>query len=822
MAPKTQKERGFDNAKLQAMHEPLTVRVVKIKANTKQPIEIPGKDGQAPGCGLGREDVLKLEGFIREWSGGGYYEGQVTDANGLSMEWPFGWDPRLYPEKIPPTDTQNVNIGTLTSGGYAPLPAPMMMPMQMSPTSAIPNLGSSNIPVGGGMIAPPGSQPLGQGPQGSSWPPPSGAYMQYPQQTRAPWLDQQPQQQQQPAQVPTPAPIPYPAPYQQPGIADFSAGRRFQGDSDRHERERADRERDRTERDRDRLAAEERARGLEDQLRRADLERKEIEHKAMLQQQAQQHAADMAAMRDEIRRISETNKVTENDEIRRMRDEKDRAERAAERQAVEQRFNQLQELIARSAERAPPPPVVDTSAIDKMREMERKLEQERHERDRLAERERAEREREKERYEREREREKFEQQLLQMQATQAQALANLQSNRPDPMVELMREQARMQAETAREIARAQDVSATKMAAFMVNPMEMMRVIKDSSQGSDQMIRNIVDSFSGVFGTYRAALESVAQLQGAGAPSPMVGIIQDGLSHGKDVMEQWMNMQRDKGVAEAKAKQAEANASGMQAQAAAHRASLEAQRMGTWQAPPQVQQQAERPATPEEQARYDYARQQMILQQQAAAANGGGLNGHAPPAPVQVMDVSPQALGQVAPTPNPVEQVQAEIVQAAANIDPNKLPELITAADIRVLQHPVVIESVSRLRKGVRAYVESKGKKDPKTKKHIGLKPEEAANAILQGVTAVHQNKISVPAFSLFTEQRFADMSDLLLVGSPQSYRDEVAQILRARALGEVPDVAEPAEPELRAADSDGDDADDDDGEDDGDEDQPGA
>ena len=238
---------------------------------------------------------------------------------------------------------------------------------------------------------------------------------------------------------------------------------------------------------------------------------------------------------------------------------------------------------------------------------------------------------------------------------------------------------------------------------------------------------------------------------------------------------------------------------------AQRNHMEAQARAAWGPPPQVVQQA----------------QADMAAQQAAAQNGNGMNGAAPvpqqqqAAPASTPTPQPQA---PAAQPTQAELVAAELVQAAQTpIDPNKLPELITAADIRVLQHPLVIESVSRLRKGVRDWILTKGKVDPKTKKHVGLTPTEAANAILQGVVAVQQHNLVVPAFTLFTDQRFADMADLLLVGSPQSYRDEVAQRLRSRALGEVDD---PEEPLL-------DDGDDEDGGDDGDdedgaEEQPGA
>ena len=75
MPPKKQ-EKIFDPAKLQKMQEPLTVRIEKLKANSKQPIEIPGRavvDGVHPTpVVIGREgenpghetpDVVREAGF---------------------------------------------------------------------------------------------------------------------------------------------------------------------------------------------------------------------------------------------------------------------------------------------------------------------------------------------------------------------------------------------------------------------------------------------------------------------------------------------------------------------------------------------------------------------------------------------------------------------------------------------------------------------------------------------------------------------------------------------------------------------------------------
>ena len=155
MPPTPKKEeRGLDPAKLQEMHEPLTIRVERVRGNQRQPIEIPGREGAAPGTGWSREEVLKLETWlVNEWTGGGCYRFMVVDAQGTKMEWDGVWDPRQFPERAPP------NLASAT----APTAAPVVVAPQLS--AAAPSYTPPNAPLGQvSSFWPPPSAALGYGP----------------------------------------------------------------------------------------------------------------------------------------------------------------------------------------------------------------------------------------------------------------------------------------------------------------------------------------------------------------------------------------------------------------------------------------------------------------------------------------------------------------------------------------------------------------------------------------------------------------------------------------------------------------------------------
>lgn len=98
----------FDPAKLEAMSEPLAVRVEKLKGNTRMLIPLPGGDDGSPqGANWSKEDVKNLEQWlVTEWAGGGMYSITVTDGTvpqAQKHDWQIFYNPQEFPEKVPPT-----------------------------------------------------------------------------------------------------------------------------------------------------------------------------------------------------------------------------------------------------------------------------------------------------------------------------------------------------------------------------------------------------------------------------------------------------------------------------------------------------------------------------------------------------------------------------------------------------------------------------------------------------------------------------------------------------------------------------------------------
>jgi hypothetical protein len=105
MALKLPIPKQFDDAKLATMIEPFVVRVEKLNAGRRQPIPLPESEESPAGSGVNydKDAVRGLEQFlVTEWSGGGYYEIKITDAQGQVLQWSPSWDPQTFPEKVPP------------------------------------------------------------------------------------------------------------------------------------------------------------------------------------------------------------------------------------------------------------------------------------------------------------------------------------------------------------------------------------------------------------------------------------------------------------------------------------------------------------------------------------------------------------------------------------------------------------------------------------------------------------------------------------------------------------------------------------------------
>jgi len=849
------KDAPLDIAKLQALQDPLLLRVVKLKGNVEQPIELPSKEGLPPGAGWTRDEVLSLENWLlTRWSGGGYYRVTAVDARGQELVWTFLIDPRTWPERVPP-NTQEASV-------MATNPTPPPTGPQPVPPSAQP-IGSA---------APSGWPPTG-GTLGYGTPPHSGQILAFPQ--------QQAQQQQPVAQPVLPynagpqpwqygpqqqwqGPQPYgpqqqwqgPQPYGnqqyygQPGqpahptreprwrdddsfymrrMREREYEEREQREKDR-EKERAEREREqreraeRTDREREQRERDQRERELEAKIRQAEMDRKELEYKQQLERQQQQHTQQLQLLQDEIRRAAEQNRnKPEDEEVKRLREEAQRTREAqlmaqaeADRRAFEQRLQSerqaleaqfalqrqqseqqlilLKDQLTRLAE-AP------RGETDEMRRLREEQERQRHEAERIRqeqerrlEMERAERERERERYERERRDEALQRELkaqdeararrdeamqremnAQREAFERRIEAMQQQSRAqDPVLDMMKETARMQADQTREIARMQQDQTNRMANFMVAPMQLAQIMRDNSAGSDGLVKNVVDSIGGIVGMYKTAAEQVMQMSGGGGDPPAARLIQEGIGRASEMVDRYLSVKRDQTLGEVQVKKAQAQVEAARVQA--HAQMQIAQRQATmmrpqpqWASPPPVAPQGSGlsgagtgPGGPVP-ARPTHG-PTPARPQNGTPANGtsnGASNGAAQQARPVPTNVPPghhpsAYTDEVPPEPKAPSHLHSD--EVPVEVLPKPAKQGPSEQEIFGPTFP----SVQRLRKGV-----NDGQ----------LTPEQAVDAILQGVEYVDKNQLLVPAFVLFAEERWADFIDVLIPEAPIQYRAECVRIM---------------------------------------------
>lgn len=793
MATKTKTPMVFDQAKLQGMHEPLTLRVEKIKGNTPTGIPLPPKDGYPPGAGWGRDEILKLEDWlVTQWSGGGYYRIAVTDTNGQTMKWEVAYDPRTYPEKVPPSlesaaaPNPSVNVSQTQQ-------QPQGQPVQQQPQGQHPSqpyqtaFGMWPPPAAAFASAPPltrGAPPQQQaapaaGPQGP-WGGPQGpwqpqpVFLGYGPQGQPLWGHPPPQQQQQ---RPRMTPL--------RGFGDRP--RRSRGDDRMEEFERRERqreaERQARERDEERKRYEAELRQREEQVRQMQLAQKEAEHKAALERQQQQHQQEMTALKEEIRRLGEGSKNKEADEVRAAREAQQRLEREREREQINAQFRAMQDMIAKLADKPADDP--------KLRMMEQQLNDARRESE-LRARESAEqirraeeqRQRDLERAQWEKSQETLQQQLAAQEHRTKEMLREATANRPDPMVEYMKEtarlsqeQARMQAENMREIARMQQASADRMSSMMMTPQALASLMRDSSSGADMMLKNVVGGMSGVFDVFRGAVEQITQLTGGAPEPPAARIIEQGVARAGELADRYLSVKREEVMSEARVKAAQAQADA-QVKAAAVQAQV------------QAQAEAARRNAEQQQAAARMAQQAPPQASRKAAANGAngasssaasGLSGAAAPA----------AKKPTEPTDDGVSD--PETGQTVAKVVPIQSKKRMGHSDEEWFGP--AFESVRRLRAGVKHFLDNIGSDDPQIGEDgepEGLNPDKAVDAILKGVNYVSVHKIPVKAFDeLFKQGMFADFVDICLPEAPQPYKDDCVQILTDEVEVNITDTPPP-------------------------------
>lgn len=165
----------YDDTKLRALQEPITIHLAKLEAGREMPITLPPKEGFPPGQGLTYEEATRIHDVALNLSGGGDYRALATDASGNKYEWRFYFPPQKFPE--------------VRTSAAPPAPAavqPIQPPMPWAPQPPQP---SAWLGMHGGPVVPSlGPQPMPQQPYGA---PPYGwnpfAYI--PQPTPAPKQD---------------------------------------------------------------------------------------------------------------------------------------------------------------------------------------------------------------------------------------------------------------------------------------------------------------------------------------------------------------------------------------------------------------------------------------------------------------------------------------------------------------------------------------------------------------------------------------------------------------------------------------------------------
>lgn len=243
---------------------------------------------------------------------------------------------------------------------------------------------------------------------------------------------------------------------------------------------------------------------LEEQLQAERQARLEERHRADMDRQATVHAQEIAAMRTEIAKLADVGR----------------------RPAEDEQVRVLREELAKERE-------------------------ERHRTEERLERERAE------------ERHRAELAALNAKIDQAtQAMTAVAQARPDPVIEFMRENARQQADVTREVARGNEAQLARVSALTMQPTQVLDLIDRKGHGADELMRNMVGAYNGLFDMFRKAME----LQGGGPEHPAVGILKDTVAGATEVAKRFLKARENEAAMKAQGEAVKAQA-GAQAQIA---------------------------------------------------------------------------------------------------------------------------------------------------------------------------------------------------------------------------------------------------------------
>lgn len=273
----------------------------------------------------------------------------------------------------------------------------------------------------------------------------------------------------------------------------------------------------------------------DEEIRRLEKERMEIEYRGRGEAERQRHAREL----DELRRQAEAGKSSvEASEVLRLREERDRMERERLESRLADQVRAIADMVKSQQQPVGPDPRI--LALEQQIETQRREARE-----------------ERDRYERRAEQALIQQQMKETEQRTAAMFAEMKASAaaaankgPDPTLMAMTEMQRQNAENMRELARMQTQQMAQVQSLMMPPTAIIQMLKDSSNGSDMMLKSVIGNFSGIFDTYKSAMEQVAQLNQGGNDSPTVRIIETGIQKVDGLVERYFESQAVKAQAQA--------------------------------------------------------------------------------------------------------------------------------------------------------------------------------------------------------------------------------------------------------------------------------
>jgi hypothetical protein len=535
---------------------------------------------------------------------------------------------------------------------------------------------------------------------------------------------------------------------------------------------------------------EERARALEAQLQAAQLAQVKADHAADVEKQRQEHTRQLETLRAEIRHSSESAKKGDDDETKALKQQIDQQKAEFEKMRIaalqDQMRNQQESLSAQlKATQDAMKQLAEGGGgkkdDERFRLLEMQLQQEREENKRRQEdllRERAvekqardlEREREKQDRDLERMRSEMKEQQARSEMMMKELAATVKestASRPDPILEVMRANALTASEHQRQLADMQKLQIEKMAATQISPLELFRLLREQGSGNDGVFKTLMTSVGDIAGMYKNVAEHAIGLAGGGGNSNVVAdMVGLGVNTVKEMADKYFSMKAATGVAEGKARQAEAmaaaqqaaaSAQGQQAVAASHQAAAAAQQAAA------------------ERARMNAEAIRAASQQPPTRTTaGGGLSGAGPGSAPSNGSGGAQ---QQQPVP-PVAQTRPEPTSEtppAAQPPPHPQPAVRPTDEQFFGGIPELIEAVGHLRDGVESG---------------NLDPEKAVKVMLIGAGQVRAAKINCAAFQIFDDERWADFIDIMLPKASHEFQEACVNILAKEVSGEGGDEDE--------------------------------